>query len=171
MKYCANKKVEELGSDDEGSTHVISPTKPPAQRHPSVPSPRSARSSFRNADRGLKPSQVPSSPARLRHPADLVVAPSSPHTLSPLLHPTPSKTTVCRSLDAKIMAAAAALPTPQPTAIYNRYMPHKTSYQNNNNQTHTCPKCGTPVPGEENRIAELEAQVRILTDKATAAGM
>ena len=73
------------------------------------------------------------------------------------------------------MAAAAALPPPKSTI--HKYMPnHEAHHYDTNSKTTACPKCGTPVlspaHGEENkRMAELEAQVRILTDKATAAGM
>lgn len=42
---------------------------------------------------------------------------------------------------------------------------------------HSCPKCGTNLPGEkegevaQKRIKDLEAQVEMLKEKATAAGM
>jgi hypothetical protein len=45
-------------------------------------------------------------------------------------------------------------------------------------QAHTCPKCGTQYAhaldehsnGDKRRIAQLEAQIKVLTDKATSAG-
>lgn len=43
-------------------------------------------------------------------------------------------------------------------------------------RAHSCPRCGTHVPDEniaeaQEKIRELEAQVEMLKEKATAAGM
>ncbi|OCK82331.1 hypothetical protein K432DRAFT_293450 [Lepidopterella palustris CBS 459.81] len=63
------------------------------------------------------------------------------------------------------MSAAAVATRPPDEPFYETTVAH----------THTCPKCGTHYPldqytkEEKARIAELESQVRILTDKATAA--
>lgn len=65
--------------------------------------------------------------------------------------------------------AAAIDALPQPPRINNtKHMPAKG---------HSCPKCGSQVPLERNiedaqrRIRELEGQVEMLKEKATAAGM
>lgn len=65
------------------------------------------------------------------------------------------------------MAAAATLPPPGPSIATKYSM---------TNKAHSCPNCGSNLPTEseieeaQRRIRELEAQVELLKEKATAAG-
>jgi hypothetical protein len=65
------------------------------------------------------------------------------------------------------MAAAVELPPPAPSI--------PTKHIANDTQLHSCPSCGTAVDMAEveearRRIEELEAQMELLKEKATAAG-
>ncbi|KAF2004317.1 hypothetical protein P154DRAFT_519520 [Amniculicola lignicola CBS 123094] len=73
------------------------------------------------------------------------------------------------------MAASVALPTPAPAPIDSKHMATTTTTRTMGRE-HECPKCGTSldgsvkeVPNAQKRIEELEAQVQMLTMKATAA--
>lgn len=63
---------------------------------------------------------------------------------------------------------AAAIEIPPAPSIHTKQMATKA---------HSCPQCGTSLPvereveGAQRRIRELESQVEMLKEKATAAGM
>lgn len=65
------------------------------------------------------------------------------------------------------MAAALEEISQAPTVNNTKHMASRA---------HSCPRCGTPVPSEDaeadarRKIWELEAQVEMLKEKATAAG-